>query len=71
MTEEITKENNPSIYISGVKKTILSLLNSKNIKKDLDSRFRGNDSFFLGSPIKDLGDDGFSVGFLYEKPPVK
>ena len=38
MTEEITKENNSSIYISGVKRIILSLLNTKNIKKDLDSR---------------------------------
>ena len=33
MTEEITKENNPSIYISGVKMTILSLLNTKNVKE--------------------------------------
>jgi len=40
---------NPSIYISGVKMTILSLLNVKNNKKE------------YGFQIKDFGNDGFII----------
>ena len=43
-------KNKLSIYVSEIKMTILSILNTKNVKN------------CSGSPIKDFGDDGFSTG---------
>ena len=43
-------KNKLSIYVSEIKMTILSILNTKNVKN------------WSGSPIKDFGDDGFSTG---------
>jgi len=52
-------KNKLSIYISEVKMTILSLLNTKNVKNWSGSTINtfGDDGFSTGSPIKDFGDD--------------
>ena len=48
---------NPYIYLSGVKKTILSLLNKRIFKMKLWIPNQVGDDMLLGSPIKDFGDD--------------
>ena len=50
------KENKSSIYISGVKRSILSLLYAKNIRKS-GSPIKLGMTIYYGSSIKDFEDD--------------